>query len=130
MKFTAKQYAAALMESLESTKDHNQVLDNFAKVLQENNDLRLFEEIAEEFHNLELKKKGIVPVEITTAQGTTKENEQQILHELNKLVKGKLELTKKTDDRIIGGVVIRMEDKMLDASVKNSLEQLKNELTQ
>ncbi|HEX9504351.1 MAG TPA: ATP synthase F1 subunit delta [Patescibacteria group bacterium] len=130
MKYSAKQYAQALMESLESTtpKDQEQVLDNFIKVLAENNDVRLFDQIAEEFHKLELAKKGIKQAEIITAHPTTRENDQQIIHELNKLAKGNLELKKKIDERIIGGVIVRMEDQMLDASVKNSLEQLKKDL--
>ncbi len=130
MKFNAKQYAQALIDSLESTspKDQDQVLDNFVKVLAENNDTRLFDEIASEFHNLELKKKGIKQAEVITAHPTNHENDEKILHELNRLVEGKLELKKKVDDRIIGGIVIRMEDQMLDASVKSNLEQLKKEL--
>ena len=131
MKYSAKQYSQALMEAIESAspKDQDQVLDNFVKILAENNDIRLFEEISAEFHKLELAKKGIKQAEITTAHPTNKENEQAIIHELNKIVKGNLELKKKIDERIIGGVIISMDDQMLDASVKNSLEQLKQEIT-
>lgn len=130
MKHSAKQYASALMEVIETTnsKDHDQVLDNFVKVLAENNDLRLFEQIEEEFHKLELAKKGIKQVEVTSAHPITKANEQQIIHELNKLVRGNLDLKKKVDEGLIGGVVIRMEDQIIDASVKNNLQQLENEL--
>jgi F-type H+-transporting ATPase subunit delta len=131
MKFSAKQYAEALMDSLSSTnpKDQDKVLDNFVKVLAENNDLKLYEEISSEFHKLELGKKGIKQVEVTTAHMTNHENDQAILKELNKLVDGKVELKKKVDERIIGGVIIRMEDQMLDASVKNNLDKLKKDLS-
>jgi len=132
MKFSPKQYALALFESLAETdpKDSSTVLDNFVKVLAENNDLRLFDEISEEFHKLELAKKGIKQAEVTSAHPLTHENEKEILHELNKLVKGDYELKKKVDEQLIGGVVIKMDDKMIDASVKNNLEQLKNNLIQ
>jgi F-type H+-transporting ATPase subunit delta len=131
-KYSTKQYAQALIEALEtvSPKDQDLILDNFVKILAENNDLRLFETIAEEFHKLELAKKGIKQVEITTAQPLNKEREHAIIHELNKVIKGDLELKKKVDENIIGGVVIRMEDQMLDASLKHNLEQLKKDLTQ
>jgi F-type H+-transporting ATPase subunit delta len=132
MKFSAKQYAEALMDSLNDTdpKDNDKILDNFVSVLAANNDLRLFDEIASEFHKLELAKKGIKEVEVTSAHPLNKENELQILHELNKLAKGNYEIKKKIDEQILGGVVIRLDDKMLDASVKNDLEQLKKDLTQ
>ncbi len=132
MRFTPKQYAQALIETLESSSpaDEGQILDNFANALAENNDLRLFDEIAAEFHKLELEKKGIKHVEVTSAHPMNPENEKQVLAELNKLVKGKFEIRKKIDENLIGGVVISMDDQMLDASVKNNLEQLKSELTQ
>lgn len=130
MKFSAKQYAIALMDSLSdsSPKDQEKVLDNFVKVLAENNDLRLYDQIEQEFHKLDLAKQGIKPVQVTSAHPLNKENEKAILDELNKLVKGKVELNKQVDERLIGGVVIRMEDQVIDASVKNQLEQLKETL--
>lgn len=131
MKYSAKQYAQALMDSLDGTNpaDMEKVLDNFVKILAENNDLRQFDEISEEFHKLELAKKGISQVEVVSAHPINRENEKEILHELNKLVKGDIELKKKLDENIVGGVVIRMDDQVLDASVKSSLEQLKKELS-
>lgn len=131
MKFSAKQYAQALMDSLESVgpKDQDRVLDNFAKVLAENNDLRMYEAIEEEFHKLELQKKGIKQVEITSARPLSHQNEKEIIEELNQLVKGKVELKKKVDEQLIGGVVIQMEDQIIDVSVKNQLDQLKNNLS-
>lgn len=132
MKFGAKDYAKALMETLELTAPNNesQVLDNFVKVLAENNDLRLFSEISDEFHKFELARKGIKQVEITSAHPINHENEKQILEELNKLAKQKVEIKKSIDENLVGGVVIRMDDRLLDASVKNDLEQLKQELIQ
>lgn len=131
MKYSAKQYAKALMDSLEGVKpgDEEKVLDNFVKILAENNDTRQFEGIAEEFHKLELSKKGIQQVEIRSAHALSKENEKEVLKELNKLVKGDLEVKKRVDEDLIGGVVIRMEDQIIDASVKHQLEQLKENLS-
>jgi len=77
-----------------------------------------------------LNKKDIRQVEVTTAHPISRENEQQIINTLNKIVKGSLELKKKVDEQLIGGVVIRVDDQLLDASVKNNLEQLKKELIQ
>lgn len=132
MKYSPKQYAAALMDSLQSTSpgDQEKVLDNFVKVLAENNDLRLFDQIAEEFHKLDLNRQGIKQVNVKSAHPLTKENEKAILEELNKLAKTKFELKQEVDEQLIGGVVIQMDDRQLDASVKNNLEQLKKELIQ
>ncbi|HTL39483.1 MAG TPA: ATP synthase F1 subunit delta [Methylomirabilota bacterium] len=130
MKFSAKQYAKALMDSLSDTdpKDHDKVLDNFAKLLAENNDLRLFENIAEEFHTLELARDGIKQVEITSAHSLSPDREKEIIKTLNHLVGSKVEIKKKIDEGVIGGVMIQVDDKILDTTVKGQLEQLKDNL--
>lgn len=132
MKFSAKQYAKALADSLEDTnpKDQEKVLDNFVKILVENNDLRLFDQITEEFHILDLAKKGILQAHVKSAHPLNKDNEKAIIEELNKLAKKKIELKTEVDEKLIGGVVIQMDDQMIDLSTKNQLEQLKNNLTQ
>lgn len=130
-KYTAKQYAKALFESVQSTdkKDIDKVLDNFAKVLSENNDLRMFEQISEEYHNNELEHKGIKPVEVVSAHTLDQNSEKQIVAQLNDLVKQNVEIRKKVDEGLIGGVVIKFDDQIIDASVKNSLDNLKNNLS-
>jgi F-type H+-transporting ATPase subunit delta len=131
MKYSAKNYAQALFDSLSESnpKDHDAVLDNFVKLLAENNDLRMFDDISQEFHKLDLAKKGIKQVEVSTAHPISHDTEKEIIKELNKLVKGDFELKKKIDEQLLGGVVIQMDDQVLDASIKNNLEQLKQDLT-
>lgn len=131
MKFTAKQYAQALMDSLSETdpKDTDKILDNFVTVLVENDQLRLFEEIVNEFHRIDLEKKGTKQAEVTSARPLSRENENAVIEHLNKIVGSKVELKKQIDERLVGGVVIRVDDKLVDASVKNELNQLKNELS-
>jgi F-type H+-transporting ATPase subunit delta len=132
MKFSAKQYAEALFDSLEGTdpKEIDLVLNNFVEVLSANNDIKLFGEIETEFHRLELAKKGTKLAEVTSAHALSKENERNIIQELNKIVKGDVELKKKIDERILGGVVIRLDDQLIDASVKGDLDKLKEELSE
>lgn len=130
MKYSAKQYAQVLLEvaSSASPADLDKVLNNFVSVLAENNDLRLFDKIAEEFHKKDLEKDGIKTVEVTSVQPLNRENERQIIEALNKYVKGKVELRKNLDESLVGGVLIQADDLLFDASVKKSLERLKKDL--
>ena len=75
MKYSAKQYAQALWDSVTDTdpKDLDLVLNNFAAILAENNDLRLFDQIGEEFHKLELAQKGIKQVEVKIGRASCRE---------------------------------------------------------
>lgn len=132
MKITAQQYAKTLYESLQDTKaaDHEKVLDNFAEVLRNNNDLGLFEEIEQEYDKLDKASKGIKIAEVTSAKPLEKHTEKEIIEHLNKMVDGQVELKKKVDEKILGGVVIKMDDTLIDASVKKSLEELKTDLSE
>src|SRR3989344_8641719 len=124
MKFSTKQYAQALRDAISDTdpKDLGKVLENFVAVLAENNDIRKFDEIASEFHKLEVTDKGLKLAEVTSAHQLSKQQEHEIIEQLNTIVGSKVELKKQVDDRLIGGLVIRVDDSLIDASVKNSLE--------
>lgn len=132
MKLNPKQYAKALFEAWEQTdpKDQDKVLDNFVQVLAENNNLKLFDEIANEFHKIELEKKGVKQAQIVSAHPVSSQKEKEIVDQINQLVKGKVELKKNIDENLIGGMVIKVDDLMIDASVKRQLKELKKDLSQ
>jgi F-type H+-transporting ATPase subunit delta len=132
MKLTPKQYAQTLYESLQDTaaKDHDRILDNFAEALALNNDTRMLEEIAGEYEKLEKGAKGIKIADVTSARPLEKHAEKEIIERLNKIAGSKVELKKKIDEKILGGVVIKMDDTLIDASVKKSLQELKNDLAE
>lgn len=131
MKITPAQYAKALHEALANTseKDHDKVLDNFVEVLAENNDIKLFDKISEEFDVIEKANKGITVAEVKSASLLSKKTEKTIIESLNEYVKGKVELKKSIDENIIGGVVIKLNDTIIDASIKSNLKDLKNNLS-
>ena len=126
MKFTSQQYAQALYDSVQETNpnDHDKVLDNFVKVLAANGDLGKHAEIEAEYHRLEQKAKGFSEVNVTFAQ----EHNEKILNDLNSVVNGKAEFKTKIDGNIIGGVVVRVDDTLIDASVKTQLDSLNTSL--
>jgi len=128
MKLTTKNYAQALYDAMHETgpKDHDKVLDNFVKILAENGDLGKFEEIEAEFKTIEREAKGIKEVNVTFAHDL--ESNSKIMDQLNKVVEGKVEFKTSVDKDIIGGVVVRVEDTLIDGSVKTQLENLNREL--
>lgn len=127
MKITAQQYAQALHETLEQTgeKDQDTVIDNLVKVLEANNQTGLYEDIIKEYELLTQKLAGIKQVNITTATDT---DEKEIIDNLNKLVGKDINLTKTTDSDIIGGVVIKVDDTLIDGSIKTQLDNLQDKL--
>jgi F-type H+-transporting ATPase subunit delta len=130
MRFSLQQYAAALYESLHevSSNDHDKVIANFIEILKSNGDLREYEKIIDTFEAYDREQKGIKQVELTTAHPV--EANRTIIHELNQIVGKDIELKQKVDERLIGGVVVKVDDTMIDGSVKGQLNKLKKNLTQ
>jgi F-type H+-transporting ATPase subunit delta len=127
-KLTSSQYAQALFEAVSETAphDHDKVLDNFVKILAQNGDLGKYEEIDAEFRKLKLLSQGIKEAEVTIAKEV--EMNSSLIHKLNEIIGNKVEIKKKVDESIIGGVVVRVDDTLIDASVRTQLNNLNNSL--
>ncbi len=130
MKFTVKQYAQSLYEVLTDSnpKDHDRVIDNFVTVLKGNQDLAAYEKIVQEVETMFNADQQTSKIEVTTASEAS--ITPALLKELNKLAKSKADITTHIDETIIGGVVIRVDDQLIDASVKTQLNNLEKDLRQ
>lgn len=128
MKLTSQQYAQALYDAISQTdpKDHDKVLDNFVKILAQNGDLGKHQAIEQAYKLLEMREKGIHQAQLTVAREM--EINSGIVAELNKIAKYKLDISKKVDAGIIGGLIMKVDDTLLDASVKTQLNNLNKEL--
>jgi F-type H+-transporting ATPase subunit delta len=74
--------------------------------------------------------KGIKVVEMTTAVSLSEEVKQAIVKELqhiDMLVGKTIELKEKVDASIIGGIVVQVDDKLFDASIKHDLQTIKRQ---
>ena len=129
-KLTPKNYAQALYDAVHETaaKDHDLVLDNFVKILAQNGDLGRYGEIETEYHLIEMEQKGIKQANVTVARDM--EMNSGLLDQLNKIVGGKAELKKQVDSSLVGGVVIKIDDTLIDASIKTQLKNINNTLKQ
>lgn len=128
MKIKPKQYAEFLYEML-GGKRKSQVRDEvkkFLNVLQKNNGVSKIEKIIEEFIKLWNKEKKIVEAEIVSARDLNKDIVKLLNGYIVKITKAKeVELTKKVDKSILGGVVIRYGDKVLEGSIRAKLDDLR-----
>jgi len=127
-KLNPQQYAQALYEAVVETspKDHDVVMDRFVQILAQNGDLNKHSEIEAEYRKLEHAAKGIKEAEVTVAHEA--ELNQKIIDELNKIAGSKLEIKQKVDEGIVGGIIMKVDDTLLDASVKTQLNKLNQEL--
>ena len=86
---------------------------------------KFLEGIAESFISLYRAHKNIETVTLTTACTIDENTKSEILKYIKKNGKSEVELTEVINVDIIGGLIIRMGDKQLDASVSKNIKELK-----
>ena len=109
----------------------NPVLEKTIKMVVENGRAEYMENIALMYQEIYRKAKGIVVVNLTTAEPLTEEIQQALLKIVPKEENEKIfEFDKTIDSSIIGGFILEIKDRQMDASVKKQLNQLKLNLTE
>lgn len=101
---------------------------NFLKVLSRRGRLDIFLPVVRAIHEEMDRRHGIVPVGVVTAAPLDESLSQQLEERLRDLVKGQPRISHRIDPRVIGGIVIEIGDKVIDASVSAQLERLRKQI--
>ncbi|BCX88412.1 F-type H+-transporting ATPase subunit delta [Methylomarinovum tepidoasis] len=101
---------------------------NFVKLLVHNDRITLAPQIHELFERYRAEHEGIVDVEVRTAYPLEAEDQAKLTRALEKALGRKIRLQLAEDRDLIGGVVIRAGDKVIDGSVRGRLERLAKRL--
>ena len=85
-------------------------------------------EMADQFRELALAELGIVVADVTTAGPIDKSTEAAIKQRLSSLVGKQVEIRTHVDESLIGGIIARVGDQLIDGSVSNQLRRLRSRL--
>jgi len=122
-----KQRLSALM--LDICQGHvNEENQNFLKLLVHNNRLRLVPTIAKLFEAFKADDEGYIEVEVMAAYPLSKEAKQEFTATLEKNLGKKIHMNVAVDKSLIGGVLVRAGDKVIDASIKGRLQHMQKAL--
>ena len=89
---------------------------------------KMLDYLPDVFKGVAKRIKGVVSVKVQTAIPLTEDRLANLQESLKKLTKKKVELETEVNNEIIGGMVIRIENKIIDGSVINHLKNLKKNL--
>ncbi len=89
---------------------------------------RMLDYLPDVFKGVAGRIRGVVSVKVQTAFPLTETRLVKLKEKLEKLTKKKVELETEVNNEIIGGMVIRIENKIIDGSVVNHLKNLKKNL--
>lgn len=98
---------------------------NLLHMLIERRRLNLLPDIAQLFREAEMAHKGIVLVDVTTADALDDAGKELVRERLKRIVGKDVELRLHEDASIIGGIVARIGDQVIDGSVVNQLRRLR-----
>ncbi|MDO9444240.1 MAG: ATP synthase F1 subunit delta, partial [Dehalococcoidia bacterium] len=101
---------------------------NLFRLLRRKSRLALGPSIAEYFRELVDEERGVVRAVVTTAVELDEERRRQVQQQLEQATGRRIVLDVQTDPAIIGGMVLRIGDEMLDGSTRTRLRSLRSQL--
>ena len=99
-------------------------------LLMENGHMMLFGEVVKRFDYLLDKESKVVKVQITSSSILSDDEVQRISSKIENRVQKKVDVAMETDSSIIGGMKLRIGNKLLDGSVSNRLQKMRDALIQ
>ena len=109
-------------------ENFNQSLKNFFDLLVDNSRVIFFEEILQQFHNLENEHNKKLEAKILSAFELLDNQKDAIKERLEKKFNKRVVLSCMVDKTLIGGMTISIGDYVIDGSIKRSIERLKNSI--
>jgi F-type H+-transporting ATPase subunit delta len=84
--------------------------------------------IIEQFARLRDERLGIVGAEVASAVDLSSAQQEQIVRQLKQYTRKDVRLETRRDPSLRGGIIVRIGDTVLDASVRRQLERLRDQL--
>ena len=104
------------------------ILANFLKLLIEKSRMPAVFRVRRAFDELWQRENKLLPVEITSAIKLDKKTVKQIGDRIGEETGQKIELSEHVDPDILGGLVVRVGNSIIDASIRARLDQLRKQV--
>jgi len=104
------------------------VVENFLKLLIEKHRMPVIFRIRAEYDRLWEEENKLLPVQITSAVRLDESTVRQLGDRISEQTGRRVELSANVEPDILGGIVVQVGNSVLDASVRNRLEQLRRQV--
>jgi F-type H+-transporting ATPase subunit delta len=111
-----------------AVSDADPVVVNFLKLLIEKHRMPVIFRARAEYDRLWEEENKLLPVEITSAVELDEDIVSQLGDRISEQTGRKVELSSRVEPDILGGIVVQVGNAVLDASVRNRLDQLRRQV--
>jgi F-type H+-transporting ATPase subunit delta len=115
-----------ILNEIFKDKVSNETLSFLSFIVEKNREDLLFD-IIKRCKEIRDKKLGIINAEVFSSTELISEHKEKLKRKLEDFTKKKVKISFSLDKQLIGGFVVRIDDTVLDASIKHQLELLKEQ---
>ncbi len=108
--------------------DAGEEVQNLVRLLIERKRFGHLPGILEAFEEMTLRAQGIAIADVTTAVELTEQEQQYVSTQLAQIVGSNVQVRSHVDPEIVGGIVARIGDQLIDGSVRTQLRDLRSTL--
>ncbi len=123
--FSTPEKKDGLKKALSGTEE---IFDNFLELLIEKHRMPAVFRIRRELDQMWQRENKLLPVEVTSAIELDKQTVKHIGDRIGEQTGQKIELSAKVEPDILGGIVVRVGNSIIDASIRARLEQLRKQV--
>ena len=106
----------------------DEIFINFLKVLIDNHRMPVIFRIRRQFESLWKEEHRLISVDVTSAIELDESIARQIQERVESQTGRTVQLSRHVDEDIIGGLIVRVSNMILDASIRNQLERLRRQV--
>ncbi|HEX3510061.1 MAG TPA: ATP synthase F1 subunit delta [Solirubrobacteraceae bacterium] len=125
--FSSKEKEEALERALDGA---DPAFRSFLALLIENHRMPVIFRIRQRYEQLWQEENRLLPVEITSAIALDADTTENLGRTIGERAGRKVNLAAHVDPDIIGGIIVRVGNSILDASIRTRLEQLRRQVAQ
>ena len=123
--FSTEEKKDGLHKAIEGAEE---IFVNFLELLIEKHRMPAIHRIRREYDGLWREENKLLPVEVTSAVELDEEVVSDLGERIGEATGRKVDLNARVEPDILGGIVLRVGNSVLDASIRNRLEQLRKQV--
>ncbi len=106
----------------------SKLLQNFLGVLNEKGRINLLTQIVAAYHDLLNRQANRIEVTVTVAEKLGDEHLEQVRKRIGEAMKKDVTIHEQVNESILGGLMLNIQDRLIDASVKSQLQLMRQQL--